>query len=237
MSILFIADLHLQNVNDASYQRFEKFLKSKARHARALYILGDLFEYYLGDDVQSDLYQQVATAIEELVCQYQTACYFMAGNRDFLLGQNFCEHLHLLNDPYCLQLDEHKIILTHADALCTDDIAYQKIRQQLRDKKWQQGFLAQSIENRIAFAKDARKQSQKHTQSASEYIMDVNQHALMALFQQENCRTMLHGHTHRPAFHQFSHNNKDYLRMVLGDWHRQISYIEYRNQHFSLQTC
>ncbi len=236
MKDLFIADLHLNDNQPEIYHRFKNFLDNKARNARALYILGDLFEYYLGDDAKQGVIEQVAHDLDELSEKHQTECYFMAGNRDFLLGHNYNNSLILLDDSSLIELDGQKIILTHADALCTDDSDYQKIRQQLRDAQWQEWFLSQSIPERIEFAQNAREQSQQHTQSADSQIMDVNQQAVDDLFNQYNASLMVHGHTHRPGFHQTQAKNNARQRMVLGDWHYQISYIEYFKGDFQLIT-
>ncbi len=234
-STLFIADLHLNDAQPEIYDRFKEFIDNKARTARALYILGDLFEYYLGDDALSGVAQQVKHDLLELSNKHNTLCYFMPGNRDFLLANDFARQaqLTLLNDSSTIQLDNRKIILTHGDALCTDDKEYQKIRQQLRSEQWQQWFLTQTIDERIEFAKQARTQSQAHTQSVSDEIMDVNQQAVDELFAQHNTQYMIHGHTHRPAFHITDTSQ----RMVVGDWHYQTSYIEYKNNNFQLIAC
>jgi len=233
---LFIADLHLNENQPEIYHRFKTFLDNKARYARALYILGDLFEYYLGDDAKIGVIQQVANDLDELSEKYQTKCYFMAGNRDFLLGQRFNNSLILLEDSTVVELDKKRLILTHADALCTDDVEYQKIRRQLRDSQWQQWFLSQTISERIAFAQKARMQSQQHTQSAESQIMDVNQQAVDDLFDCHHASLMLHGHTHRPGFHQTQTENGPRFRMVLGDWHFQSSCIEHFKGNFQLIT-
>lgn len=238
-STLFIADLHLNDQHPESYQRFKDFLENKARGARALYILGDLFEYYLGDDALAGVAKQACNDLKELVIEHKTKCFFMAGNRDFLLANDFSDSakITLLNDPTVIELDNKKVILTHADELCTDDIQYQKIRLQLRSPQWQQWFLSQTIPERIEFAKQARIKSQQHTQSSDSEIMDVNSQAVDDLFKQFQTPYMIHGHTHRPAFHQLLINNIQHHRMVLGDWHYQTSYIEYKNKHFQLITC
>lgn len=235
---LFIADLHLNDQDPETYQRFQYFLKNKARKARALYILGDMFEYYLGDDAISGVIQKVCHDLNTLVTDHQTQCFFMAGNRDFLLSTTFAEtaKLTIINDPTTIELDNNKLIITHGDEMCTDDIEYQKIRQQLRSDQWQQQFLSLSIPDRIEFAKQARIKSQQHTQSASSKIMDVNQQAVTDLFSKYKTTLMIHGHTHRPAFHTVLVNNKQHQRMVVGDWHYQSSYIEYKNNDFQLIT-
>jgi len=239
LSHLFIADLHLNDQQPDIYQRFKDFLDNKARDARALYILGDLFEYYLGDDAISGVIQSVCQDLHELVKNHKVECFFMHGNRDFLLSSGFANKasLTILNDPTCIQLDDNKIILTHADELCTDDTEYQKVRQQLRDPQWQKWFLNQSISERIEFAKQARIKSQQHTQSASNEIMDVNNQAVIDLFLKHQSPFMLHGHTHRPSSHNHVINNIHHQRMVLGDWHYQTSYIEYKNNNFQLGCC
>ncbi|HOP22390.1 MAG TPA: UDP-2,3-diacylglucosamine diphosphatase [Gammaproteobacteria bacterium] len=237
-TVLFIADLHLSPQHPEIFQRFKDFLHEKARHARALYILGDLFEYYLGDDAMDELASQTALELQQLNSKYQTECYFMPGNRDFLVSNGFAQkaNLTILTDPTVIQLEDKKIILTHADELCTDDFEYQKIRTQLRSEQWQQWFLSQSIEQRIEFAKQARQKSMEHTQSASSEIMDVNPTAVENLFKQFDCQLMIHGHTHRPAFHTIEINNQQCLRMVVGDWQYQTSYIKYESGRFKLIT-
>jgi UDP-2,3-diacylglucosamine hydrolase len=229
---LFIADLHLTDQQPEIYQRFKTFLDTKARKADVLYILGDLFEYYLGDDAQTEVAKAVCKELKILSTEYQTQCFFMPGNRDFLLAQDFAKEaeLTILEDPTPIQLNNQTILLTHGDELCTDDFAYQEVRIQLRSKQWQQWFLSQTIDERIAFAEQARIKSQQHTQSVNSEIMDVNQQAVDELLSTFQTKFMLHGHTHRPAFH--INNGKQ--RMVVGDWHYQTSYIEYKNNHFQL---
>ena len=239
MSHLFIADLHLNDQQPEIYDRFKEFLDNKARNARALYILGDLFEYYLGDDAISGVAKKVCDDIKHLVSAHKIKCYFMHGNRDFLVSSGFAKQasIEILDDPSLIQIDDKKVILTHADALCTDDTEYQKVRIQLRDPQWQQWFLSQSIQERIAFAEQARIKSQQHTQSSVDEIMDVNQGAVDDLFMKFQTPYMIHGHTHRPSFHTHMINNFSHNRMVVGDWHFQTSYIEYKNNNFQLVTC
>jgi UDP-2,3-diacylglucosamine hydrolase len=231
-STLFIADLHLNDKQPETYQRFKYFIDNKARNARALYILGDLFEYYLGDDALSGVIQQVVNDLNNLSKNFQTECFLMVGNRDFLISNSFAQsaNITLLDDSTLIQLDNKQVILTHGDALCTDDTEYQNVRLQLRSPQWQQWFLSQSINDRIEFANQARIKSQAHTQTANMEIMDVNADAVNALFNQYQSQFMIHGHTHRPAFHIA----KSQQRMVVGDWHYQTSFIEYKNNHFQL---
>lgn len=235
--IIFIADLHLNDAEPEVYQRFSHFLRDHARHADALYILGDLFEYYLGDDALTGVTQRVCQDLKTLQQDHQTDCYFISGNRDFLLGKDFANgaKLTLLDNQSLITLENNQqLLLCHGDELCTDDIEYQKIRSQLRSTQWQQWFLTQSIQERIAFAKQAREKSQQHTSTTDSAIMDVNAQAVTDTFIRYNCQLMLHGHTHRPAFHQTEIDNKSHQRMVVGDWHYQTSFIEYKNNHFQL---
>lgn len=220
---LFIADLHLCQQHPEITERFVRFCREQASQADKLYILGDLFEYWLGDDTIDDIAQTVQTELKQLSdsgCQ----CYFMAGNRDFLLGESFADScdLTLLQEPHIIDLYDRPALLVHGDAECTDDVAYQKARQQLRDPQWQQQFLAMPIEKRIEFAQQARQQSREHTGQANIAIMDVNQNAIQSLFKQHNVDLLIHGHTHRPAVHQYEKKT----RIVMGDWHLQTHYLE-----------
>lgn len=244
---LFISDLHLNDKQPEIYQRFKLFIDNKAQNAKALYILGDLFEYYLGDDALSPLMQSVAKDLRDLSNKHGVKCYFMHGNRDFLVSSDYAElaNFELLPDPFVLSLKQNtnadstelKVILTHADQLCTDDKEYQAVRAQIRNPQWCEWFLSQSVQERIDFANNARQQSQEHTQKAASEIMDVNPNEVQALFEQYETPYMIHGHTHRPAFHDHRNKHMNYRRMVLGDWHLQASYIECQNGHFKLLTC
>ena len=220
---LFIADLHLCQQHPEITRRFVRFCHDHAVEAEKLYILGDLFEYWLGDDAIDDIAQTVQTELKQLRdsgCE----CYFMAGNRDFLLGESFADScdLTLLQEPHIIDLYDRPALLVHGDAECTDDVAYQQARQQLRNPQWQQQFMAMSIKERIEFARQARQQSQEHTGQVDLAIMDVNQGAIEELFNQHGVDLLIHGHTHRPAVHQHGTNT----RIVMGDWHHQTHFLE-----------
>ncbi|KAA3644323.1 MAG: UDP-2,3-diacylglucosamine diphosphatase [Proteobacteria bacterium] len=221
--ILFIADLHLCKQHPEITDRFIRFCRDQASQADKLYILGDLFEYWLGDDVIDEVAQVVKNELQrlgDLGCQ----CYFMAGNRDFLLGHSFADScgLKLLQEPLVIQLYNRRALLVHGDAECTDDVVYQKARQQLRNPQWQQDFLSKPIAERITFAQQARQKSQDHTGQVAMTIMDVNQQAIEQLFKQHEVDLLIHGHTHRPAVHQHGTNT----RIVMGDWHHQTHFLE-----------
>jgi len=228
---LFIADLHLCQQYPEITDRFVRFCHEQATQADKLYILGDLFEYWLGDDAVDDIAQTVQSEIKQLTelgCQ----CYFMAGNRDFLLGESFATScgLTLLQEPHIINLYNRPALLVHGDAECTDDVAYQQARKQLRDPQWQQQFLAMSIDQRIEFARKARAQSQEHTGQADMAIMDVNQGSIEGLFKHHEVDLLIHGHTHRPAVHQHGTNT----RIVMGDWHHQTHFLEASANHLKL---
>ena len=222
MTTLFISDLHLCKQRPDITKMFKTFLEDKARNARALYILGDLFEYWLGDDATDETASQVAIWLKALN-DSGVEIYYMAGNRDFLLGQDYAEKsgMQIIIEPHLVEVNDEPTLLIHGDAECTDDAPYQQARTMLRNPAWQADFLSKSIQERIAFAEQARKQSQEHTQGADMDIMDVNQNAINALFEQHNVNQMIHGHTHRPAIHEVSGTK----RIVLGDWHKQASYL------------
>lgn len=231
MSILFISDLHLCEQQPQITRSFLNFCKNKARHARALYILGDFFEYWLGDDAIDKTAQTVQQVLHQLSTE-GIELYFMAGNRDFLLGQAYADScgMKIIQEPYLLDLQDQQVLLVHGDAECTDDVPYQQARLMLRNPEWQQQFLQMPINKRIEFAQQARMQSQEHTQNTQAEIMDVNSEAIQALFNQHPITTLIHGHTHRPAVHQFQGKQ----RIVLGDWHHQSSYLEFKKGSFKL---
>jgi len=233
MTTLFISDLHLCDQQPDTTRSFLQFCQNQARDARALYILGDFFEYWLGDDALDKTASAAQTALRDL-SEAGTEVFFMAGNRDFLLGQDYASScgMTLLNEPHIIRLNDEPVLLVHGDAECTDDIPYQQIRKQFRDPNWQQQFLSMPIAKRIEFAQQAREASREHTQSSDQMIMDVNPQAIEALFEEHGVNTLIHGHTHRPAIHE--HGDKK--RLVLGDWHHQISYLRFDDTGFSLYS-
>lgn len=222
MSTYFISDLHLCEQQPQITRQFIQFCRNKACDAQALYILGDFFEYWLGDDA-SDKTAQVVQKELAVLSKQGIKIYFMAGNRDFLLGEDYAKTcgMEIINEPALIDLYGEAVLLVHGDAECIDDVPYQQARALFRDPKWQQQFLSMPIEQRMAFAEKARQQSQQHTQNTAAEIMDVNQTAIEELFTQHQVKTIIHGHTHRPAIHQAAQQQ----RIVLGDWHHQSSYL------------
>ncbi len=235
MTTYFISDLHLCEQQPQITRLFVQFCRNKACQAQALYILGDFFEYWLGDDFAINGGDHVAQTVQKelySLSQRGVKIYFMAGNRDFLLGETFADScgMQVIQEPTTIHINGQKVLLIHGDAECTDDLAYQKTRAMFRDPQWQQQFLSMTIEQRIGFAEKARQQSQQHTQNSSTEIMDVNQSAIESLFVKHQVDTIIHGHTHRPAIHQDGHKK----RIVLGDWHHQSSYLKVTEQGVQL---
>jgi UDP-2,3-diacylglucosamine hydrolase len=227
MSTLFISDLHLDETRPEITQLFLDFLADTASHAEALYILGDLFEAWVGDDEHSAIANQVRNALHRLTDQ-GVAVFFMRGNRDFLIGHQFAKDcgLRLLHDPCVIDLYGKPTLLMHGDLLCTDDKAYFAFRAQVRNTDWQTQFLSQPLATRQAFAVQARKASQAHQSALQESIMDINQSSLEDLMQQYGVARLIHGHTHRPGIHSFSVNDTQHQRIVLGDWYTLGSVLE-----------
>jgi len=228
MTTLFISDLHLQADRPEIGAQFLGFLEGEALDAEALYILGDLFESWVGDDDPNPHYADIKGAIRNLV-DAGVAVFFMHGNRDFLIGERFADEtgVTLLDDPTPIEIGGTKVLLSHGDALCVDDEQYQQVRQTTRDPEWQAMFLSRSLPERIAFAEDARKKSQQYKESASEDIMDVNQDAVVDTLREHAVDVLLHGHTHRPAVHEIDLENGKAQRIVLGDWYEQGSVLRW----------
>ncbi len=220
MRRIFISDLHLDQTRDHITGLFLEFLEHMAQSQGELYILGDLFEAWIGDDCVDELGQRVAVGIRSYA-QKAGPVYFMAGNRDFLLGESYATTagMQILEDPTLIQLGQRQALISHGDAMCIDDVAYQAFRSQVRNADWQAAFLQQSINDRLAFAEQARAQSKAHTSSADMAIMDVNQTAVENIMQAHGVPLLIHGHTHRPAIHEFSVAGKPCNRVVLGDWY------------------
>jgi UDP-2,3-diacylglucosamine hydrolase len=224
VSTLFVSDLHLDAAFPDAGDQFCEFLRNDARASEALYILGDLFEVWIGDDVDDPEYVRVQKALADLTGA-GTACFLMHGNRDFLLGERFaagagCE---LLPDPQVIDLYGDPVLVTHGDLLCTDDRSYQQLRAVVRDAGWQRRFLRLPVPARRALASAARAGSQQHMERLQPQIMDVRQEAVDAAMRACGVHTLIHGHTHRPAIHEFSLQGQPARRIVLGAWYEQGS--------------
>ena len=227
MSTLFVADLHLDDSRPRITALFERYLESpEVRQADALYILGDLVEAWVGDDDDAELPARIAAATSR-VRAAGVPVYFMAGNRDFLLGEAFAQRagFELLEDASVHTLYGRPTLLMHGDALCTDDVAYQTVRAQVRTPQWKAQILAMPLAARRAFAAKSRAESRAHTGSTTEAIMDVNADAVARAMREAGVTRLIHGHTHRPAVHAFDLDGQTAERIVLGDWYEQGSVL------------
>ncbi|MDX1442401.1 MAG: UDP-2,3-diacylglucosamine diphosphatase [Gammaproteobacteria bacterium] len=223
---LFISDLHLDPARPRITELFLDFLANDARQAEALYILGDLFEAWIGDDDPDEHHGRIQDAMAALSATGVNT-YFMHGNRDFLVGKRFSERtgFTLLDDPTVIDLYGVPTVLLHGDTLCTDDVEYLKVREQLHDPQWQSNFLSQSLEARKAFAAQARADSKAAQSGKAMDIMDANREAVASEFLAHDVSRMIHGHTHRPGIHTFPLEGRTRQRIVLGDWYEQGSLL------------
>ena len=234
---LFVSDLHLDESRPQITSLFERFLAGEARNAAALYILGDLFETWIGDDDDAALPARVAKALRALA-DTGVPIFFVAGNRDFLLGAEYAARagLTLLADATVHVIASQPTLLMHGDTLCTDDTAYQAFRAQVRDDHWRRAFLAQPLDARRAFAARARAGSRQHTHATPEVLMDVNATAVAAALRAAGVRRLIHGHTHRPAIHRLALDGRPAERVVLGDWYTQGSRLRVGPDSLALEN-
>ncbi len=227
MATLFIADLHLQTEEPAITAGFLRFLAGEARHADALYILGDLFEAWIGDDDPNPLHQQIARAIKALV-DSGVPCYFIHGNRDFLLGKRFAREsgMMLLPEEQRLELYGRPLLILHGDTLCIDDAGYQAFRAKVHTPWIQKVFLALPLFIRQKIAARMRADSKAANSHKSMEIMDVNPQAVVDVMEKHHVQWLIHGHTHRPDVHQLIANGEPAYRVVLGAWHTEGSMVK-----------
>jgi UDP-2,3-diacylglucosamine hydrolase len=242
MTTLFVSDLHLDSARPAITSLFLRFLREEAADAEALYILGDLFEAWLGDDADDAVAVEVRAALSALVAGGVPVC-LMRGNRDFLFGPRLAADtgVRLLPDPCVIRLYGEPTLLMHGDLLCTDDRAYLAFRAQVRDPAWQSQFLSTPLSERAAFAARARAASSERQaglveQGALETITDANTGTVEATMARYGVRRMIHGHTHRPAIHSLRVNGAPAQRIVLGDWYEQGSVLRASPEGFALTT-
>jgi UDP-2,3-diacylglucosamine hydrolase len=221
--ILFVSDLHLDEDSPQAVAQFKDFLRGEARSALALYILGDLFETWVGDDDDEPVRESICAALREFTGQ--VPCYALRGNRDFLLGEGFEQRsgCRLLPDPVRLEWGQRRLLVSHGDLLCTADTRYQIFREFTRSPAVQRDFLQLPLAARRALARRARADSRDHTRGAPENIMDVNAETVRTLLTIGAADTLVHGHTHRPAVHALQIAGRDHTRIVLGDWYESGS--------------
>ncbi|QEW06521.1 UDP-2,3-diacylglucosamine diphosphatase [Nitrincola iocasae] len=228
MSLILISDIHLQPGRPDLSAGLSRFLDNLDRDCQQLYLLGDLFEYWIGDDAPLPGAEQLAEQLHGL-SDRGIQLFFQAGNRDFLVGQQWLKQAgtQLLPEAFKLRFpDGVMTLLMHGDQLCTDDTAYQAFRQQVRDPDWQQAFLHKSVDERIAIAEQLRTESKKQGAAKTDAIMDVSPATVQQVMEKAAVSRLIHGHTHRPAVHQLELTSGMAERMVLGDWGKKGWYIK-----------
>lgn len=237
MAALFISDLHLHADRPAGIERFLRFVRNDAVEARALYILGDLFEAWIGDDDADPAHAPIVTALAELHGR-DVPCYFMHGNRDFLIGPRFAAATgcRVLEEWHIAQIEGRRVLLTHGDLLCTDDKPYMELRGMVRDPGWQRDFLAKPLRERRAIADALRERSQTETASKPAEIMDVNDDAVAAALREHGVDVLVHGHTHRPGVHELGTADRPATRIVLGAWYETGSVLRWDERGFRLEV-
>ncbi len=239
--VILISDLHLQESRPDITRAFVDFVAAVPAACRRFFILGDLFELWIGDDAESPLADEVAASLQALASRGVKIC-LMHGNRDFLIGDDYAAHCggELVSEPFELEVDGADWLLLHGDALCIDDTGYMEFRRMVRNPAWQREFLARPLAERQAWADRAREQSQAATAGKPAEIMDVNHGAVLDLIRDSGRHRILHGHTHRPAVHELPeagpNPDEPALRVVLGDWDRQGWYAAIDGARFTLRN-
>ena len=230
METLFVSDLHLDSSRPEATAAFLRFLASAAHDADTLYILGDLFEYWVGDDDPNPHHRKIIAALAELTSS-GTRCFAMHGNRDFMLGERFATEtgVVLLHDPTLIYVEGCTVLISHGDLLCTDDVSYQRFRKIARSPWLQRVINALPLGIRHRLAATTRQRSAVAYEHKAEAILDVNQLAVEKWLQEYQTHIILHGHTHRPAVHEFEVAQHAYKRIVLGDWYTQGSVLRWDN--------
>ncbi|MEM5528448.1 UDP-2,3-diacylglucosamine diphosphatase [Gammaproteobacteria bacterium AS21] len=226
MTVLFISDIHLCQQRPDLTNAFVNFLQTTATSCQQLYLLGDIFDAWIGDDFTDPKMQTVFDSLQQLSaggCQL----FFQHGNRDFLIGDEFAKltGIKILKESTIVKLPTQQALIMHGDQLCTDDVEYQNFRIMVRSQSWQQQFLAKTITERLSIAEHLRSTSQKMTKQKSSEITDVNQHAVIDALNQSGVELLIHGHTHRPQIHSIEQTNTASTRVVLGDWDTSLWYL------------
>lgn len=235
MTTLFISDLHLSPNNQSLIELTVDFLATQTKDIESLYLLGDIFNTWLGDDIVPSEFEPLIAQLQQL---HQTGIntYLMVGNRDFMMGKQFAERCgcQLISDPIIIDLYGIKTLLMHGDSLCIDDVSYQRYRRTTRNKCLQWCFLHLPARYRQAISDKIKQQSREQKQFKSSMIMDVNEAEVRRIMQQYGVQYLIHGHTHRPAIHTFIVDNKPAYRIVLGDWEANTSVLKCDDQQFEL---
>jgi UDP-2,3-diacylglucosamine hydrolase len=228
VSSLFISDLHLTEERPEANERFIAFVEEKARNADTLYILGDFFEYWIGDDDLGQPFNAIVAGLLRDLTQKGVQVRLMHGNRDFLVGERFCAATgtQLLPDPSIVEIQGVKTLLMHGDTLCTDDLEYQAWRRKARDPAFQASFLAKPVAERRRAVEQMREKSKEVVKGKTAEIMDVNDEAVRQALRSHGVRRLIHGHTHRPGRHAVEIDGERCERWVLPDWYGRGGYIE-----------
>jgi len=228
LSSLLISDLHLTEERPEANERFIALLEEKGRAADALYILGDFFEYWIGDDDLAEPFNAVIASLLKDLTRHGVPLYLMHGNRDFLIGEGFCAATgaSLMQDPSVVDIAGVKTLLTHGDTLCTDDLDYQTWRRKARDPAFQAAFLAKPLDERRQQVHQMREKSKQVVQEKTAEIMDVNDAAVRQALREHGVRRLIHGHTHRPGRHAIEVDGRHCERWVLPDWYGRGGYLQ-----------
>ena len=228
----FISDLHLSEKHPELTQAFFTFLNESKEACTHLFILGDLFETWIGDDDVTPIYQEIKNALLSFTTNGPKT-FFMHGNRDFLVGESFATEtgITILPDPYTLEINDQKVVLSHGDFLCTDDEEYINFRNEVREQDWQSNFLSKSLNERKQIASNLRTDSKEATSKKADSITDVNEQSVLNFVNQHEPDLFIHGHTHRPNIH----NAGSSKRIVLGDWGNYGWVLNINDQDFELE--
>ena len=232
MTIDFISDLHLDKTRPEVNKYFINYLDNINKDVTDLYILGDLFEYWVGDDDPMDGLNEIRASISKLGVKINV--WYMHGNRDFLISKKICSNLNmrLLEDPTVIIKNGQRLLLLHGDTLCTDDKEYQKFRTLVRSDEWQKQMLSKSLEERLSLAENLRKKSIDANAHKKENIIDVNINEVDTLIESYKPNIIVHGHTHRPNIHKHNLNQEHIYRYVLGDWYNRFFILSLKNKAF-----
>lgn len=233
----FIADIHLDERQPKIIEAFQNFLTRRVTNSAGLYILGDLFEFWLGDDDNNPVYLEIQHSLKQLTSK-GIPIYFIQGNRDFLIGEQFAQNTgcQILNDETVIELNGTRVLLMHGDTLCTDDLAYQKLRKVIHSKIIQTIYLTMPLSVRRYISQKGRQQSSHFKQHKSFEIMDVSQHAVEETMQKHQVNYLIHGHIHRPNYYKFQLNQCVAQRLVVDAWYQRGNAAIFDGQHFRLEA-
>lgn len=230
----FISDIHLEPIENNRTLAFNNFLEKASDRYEALYILGDLFEYWIGDDEDNLAISNIKKNLSRLADQ-GVSLFFIHGNRDFLIGNKFASdtNIKILDDMHIINLNNKKIMLSHGDAFCTDDTDYQKFKNETRNSSWIKSFLKKPLDERLFIADDMRSKSKTANSNKPENIMDTNPKVIEESVIKNEIDILIHGHTHRPEVKYFANGS---VKVVLGSWEDKGWVFEYDSNHFDLRS-